>query len=260
MFSNVFSNILELYPSVILSSPISDNKRHYTPYVFSPPDCKQIWKSKTRFLLSPFVLSSKDSPRSWGRGAWMGYSPTGCKELDTIKATEHACMHAPRFYFISISNTYSVLCMSHNQSILSSSNLACICAMTLYLPELIPVSYMICFPKRRYNIFFHLFYFLTLQYCIGFAIYQHDPPQVYTCSPSWTLLPPPSPYHPSGSSQCTCPKHPVSCIELISKIYKQLLQLNSRKRYNLLKMLVYLVVPCLSCCTWNLRSSECRIF
>ena len=38
-------------------------------------------------------------------------------------------------------------------------------------------------------------------------------PQVYTCSSSWTLLPPPSPYHPSGSSQCTSPKHPVSCIE-----------------------------------------------
>ena len=40
-----------------------------------------------------------------------------------------------------------------------------------------------------------------------------NPPQVYTCSPYWTLLPPPSPYHPSGSSQCTSPKHPVSCIE-----------------------------------------------
>ena len=26
-------------------------------------------------------------------------------------------------------------------------------------------------------------------------------------------LPPPSPYHPSGPSQCTSPKHPVSCIE-----------------------------------------------
>ena len=38
-------------------------------------------------------------------------------------------------------------------------------------------------------------------------------PEVYMCSPSWTLLPPPSPYHPSGSSQCTSPKHPVSCIE-----------------------------------------------
>ena len=37
--------------------------------------------------------------------------------------------------------------------------------------------------------------------------------QVYMCSPSWTLLPPPSPYHPSGSSQCTSPKHPVLCIE-----------------------------------------------
>ena len=40
-----------------------------------------------------------------------------------------------------------------------------------------------------------------------------NPPQVYMCSPSGTLLPPPSPYHPSGSSQCTSPKHPVSCIE-----------------------------------------------
>ena len=28
-----------------------------------------------------------------------------------------------------------------------------------------------------------------------------NPPQVYTCSPSLTLLPPPSQYHPSGSSQ-----------------------------------------------------------
>ena len=40
-----------------------------------------------------------------------------------------------------------------------------------------------------------------------------NPPQVYTCSPSWTPVPPPSLYHPSGSSQCTSPKHPVSCIE-----------------------------------------------
>ena len=27
-------------------------------------------------------------------------------------------------------------------------------------------------------------------------------------------LPRPSPYHPSGSSQCTSPKHPVPCIKL----------------------------------------------
>ena len=40
-----------------------------------------------------------------------------------------------------------------------------------------------------------------------------NPLQVYTYSPSWTPLPPPSLYHPSGSSQCTSPKHPVSCIK-----------------------------------------------
>ena len=40
-----------------------------------------------------------------------------------------------------------------------------------------------------------------------------NPPQVYTCSPSLTRFPPPSPYHPSGSAQGTSPKHPVSCIE-----------------------------------------------
>ena len=31
-----------------------------------------------------------------------------------------------------------------------------------------------------------------------------NPPQVYMCSPSWTLLPPPSPFHPSGSSGLPC--------------------------------------------------------
>ena len=40
-----------------------------------------------------------------------------------------------------------------------------------------------------------------------------NPSRMHTCSPSWTPLPLPSPYHPSGSSQCTRAKHPVSCIE-----------------------------------------------
>ena len=39
------------------------------------------------------------------------------------------------------------------------------------------------------------------------------PPRVYMCSPSWTPLPPPSPYHPCGSSQCISPKHLGSCIK-----------------------------------------------
>ena len=47
-------------------------------------------------------------------------------------------------------------------------------------------------------------------------------PWVYMCSPFWTPFPPPSPYHLSGSSQYTSPKHPISCIEpglLICFIY-----------------------------------------
>ena len=38
-------------------------------------------------------------------------------------------------------------------------------------------------------------------------------PRMYTCSSYWTPLPPPSPYYPSGSFQCTSPEHPVSCIK-----------------------------------------------
>ena len=63
--------------------------------------------------------------------------------------------------------------------------------------------------------FFFEFYFILKLYIIVLVLpnIKMNPPQVYMCSPSGTLLPPPSPYHPSGSSQCTSPRHPVSCIE-----------------------------------------------
>ena len=57
-----------------------------------------------------------------------------------------------------------------------------------------------------------LFYFLILQYCIGFAIYQNE--SATGIHVFLILNPPPSSYHPSGSSQFTSPKHPVLCIEL----------------------------------------------
>ena len=47
-------------------------------------------------------------------------------------------------------------------------------------------------------LFFFKFYFIFKLYIIVLVLpnIKMNPPQVYMCSPSWTLLPPPSPYHP----------------------------------------------------------------
>ena len=75
------------------------------------------------------------------------------------------------------------------------------------------------------NFFFFklfLFFFLFFKFYFIFKLYitvlvlpiiKMNLPQVYMCSPSWTLLSPPSPFHPSGSSQCTSPKH-QECVQL----------------------------------------------
>ena len=61
---------------------------------------------------------------------------------------------------------------------------------------------------------FSFFYFILLYNTVLVLPYiDMNPPQVYMCSQTWTPLSPPSLYHHSGSSQCTSPKHPVSCIE-----------------------------------------------
>ena len=55
---------------------------------------------------------------------------------------------------------------------------------------------------------------ITLQYYSGFCHTLTWISHGFTCVPHpEPLLPHPSPYHPSGSSQCTSPKHLVSCIE-----------------------------------------------
>ena len=46
---------------------------------------------------------------------------------------------------------------------------------------------------------------ITLQYCSGFLPYINmNQPWIYMCSPSRSLLPPPSPSHPSGPAQDRC--------------------------------------------------------
>ena len=78
-----------------------------------------------------------------------------------------------------------------------------------YLPTYLAVY---CYQIFSFFFFFFKFYFIFKLYLVLPNI-KMNLPQVYMCSPPWTFLPPPSPYHPSGSSQCTSPKHPVSCIE-----------------------------------------------
>ena len=60
---------------------------------------------------------------------------------------------------------------------------------------------------------FYLFIYLLHSIVLVLPYIDMNPPWVYVCSPSWSPFPPPSPPHPSGSSQCTSPEYPVSCIE-----------------------------------------------
>ena len=67
-------------------------------------------------------------------------------------------------------------------------------------------------PKWR-SLFIYLF-ILLYNIAVVLPHISMNLPRVYTCSLSWTTPPPPpSPYHPSQSSQCTSPWHLVSCIK-----------------------------------------------
>ena len=58
------------------------------------------------------------------------------------------------------------------------------------------------------------FYFILLYNTVLVLPYiEMNQPRMYMSYQYWAPLPPPTPYHLSGSSPCTNPKHPISCIE-----------------------------------------------
>ena len=78
----------------------------------------------------------------------------------------------------------------------------------LYLQNSTPIA-------AQYNFFFNFYFYFILLYntVLVLPFIDMNPPQVYMSSQTWTPLPPRTPYHLSGSSPCTSPKHPASCIE-----------------------------------------------
>ena len=73
------------------------------------------------------------------------------------------------------------------------------------------------------SLFFYFYFFLLYNTVLVLQYIDMNLPRVYMSSQSWTPLPPPSPYHLSGSSQCTSPKHPVFCIETRLAIFSYMI-------------------------------------
>ena len=60
---------------------------------------------------------------------------------------------------------------------------------------------------------YFIFFILLYSTALVLPYINMNPPRVYMSSQFWTPVTPPSLFHLSGSSQCTSPKHSVSCIK-----------------------------------------------
>ena len=122
-----------------------------------------------------------------GQGGLACYSPWGCKESDMTER-----LNRTEYKFTEFINAFSPSIEKTMEPFFFS------------LLILIDFKIFLYFNRRL----------ITLQYCGGFAIHWHEPAMGVLVSPILKLLPPPSPSHPSGLSQCTSFEFLVSCIEL----------------------------------------------
>ena len=67
--------------------------------------------------------------------------------------------------------------------------------------------------EDSFFLFFNFYFILLYNTVLVLPYIDMNQPWVYMSSQSWTSLPPPTPYHLSGSSPCTSPKHPVSSVK-----------------------------------------------
>ena len=91
---------------------------------------------------------------------------------------------------------------------------------SLWLESLRASPGLSCFFKKNFFLIYFNWRLITLQHCGGFwhILTWISHRCTYVPYPQHPL-PPPSPSHPSGLSQCTSFEYPVSCIELGLVIY-----------------------------------------
>ena len=121
------------------------------------------------------------------------------------------CVKKKYFFDCKLSFCYSLYGMSSSILLFST----CLHPFFFFLSFFSPIY----FYSLEANYFTILYWFLPY--------IDMNQPWIYMCSPSRSPLPPPSPSHPSGSSQCTSPEHLSHASNLGSFICKVL----SHKHY-----------------------------
>ena len=138
------------------------------------------------------------------------------QEASKVVWYSHLFKKFPQFLLIHAAKGFGVISKTEVDAFLEFSCFSTIQWMlVIWSPVPLPFLFYFFWGACLHFILFFLilFYFITLHNCIILPNIKMNPPQAHMCSPSWTLFPPPSPHHPSGSSQCTSPKHPASRIE-----------------------------------------------